>query len=99
MPVIKIEQPINTKVTVLAFLSRFTDAEAIAIDLAGIGATVEAATIRRHMMKVTSATYIDLSSPTLRESLMLLENVGILAEGRVNEIVTAPIRQDEVPRI
>ena len=35
--------PQDFKITRLAFLERFTDAEAVAIDLAGQGATVEAA--------------------------------------------------------
>ena len=36
-------------ITRLAFLNRFTDAEAISIDLASIGATEQAAGLRRYM--------------------------------------------------
>lgn len=86
------------KITRLAFLSRFTDEEAIALDLASQGATVEAATLRRYLSKVNAATFIDLSREDTRAGVLALEPLGILAEGRALEILDAPIQDHEVPR-
>lgn len=88
----------KTQITRLAFLSRFTDEEAIALDLASIGATVEAATLRRYLSKVNAATFIDLSREDTRAGVLALEPTGILAEGRALEILDAPIQDYEVPR-
>jgi hypothetical protein len=86
------------KVTRLAFLSRFTDAEAITLDLASQGATVQAATMRRYLSKVSAATYIDLDRGDTRAGVIALEGAGILAAGRALEILDAPIQPDEVPQ-
>lgn len=88
-----VESP--TKITRLAFLSRFTDAEAIAIDLASFGTTVEAATLRRYMAKVNAATFIDLSREDTRQGVEALEVIGILAEGRAAEILDNPVQEHE----
>ena len=88
----------QTKITRLAFLSRFTDAEAIALDLASQGATVQAATLRRYLSKVNAATFIDLSREDTRAGVLALEPLGILAEGRALEILDAPVQSHEVPR-
>lgn len=79
------------KITQLAFISRFTDAEAIAIDLASIGSTVEAASIRRYMQKVNTATFIDLERADTISGINQLEAVGLIGAGRANAILTAPI--------
>ena len=84
-------QPLPTKITQLAFISRFTDAEAIALDLASIGATVEAASIRRYMQKVNAATFIDLSRADTISGVNQLEAVGLIGPGRAEVILTAPI--------
>ena len=44
------------RITRLAFVDRFTDAEAVAIDLASIGATVQAASIRRYARSCSTPT-------------------------------------------
>lgn len=88
---------LGKKLTKFAFLSRFTDEEAISIDLASIGATVEAATIRRYLAKISAAEFIDLESPDLQKGLTTLEAVGLLGEGRSNDILTAPVQEHEVP--
>lgn len=86
------------QITRLAFLSRFTDEEAVALDLASIGATVEAATLRRYLSKVNAASFIDLSREDTRAGVQALEPMGILAEGRALEILDAPIQAHEVPQ-
>ena len=99
MPIIKIEQPSSmpqAQITRLAFLSRFTDAEAIAIDLASMGATVEAATFRRYLSKVNAASFIDLNSQDTINGINTLAAVGMLTEERATEILTAPVQQHEL---
>jgi hypothetical protein len=90
---VPIEQP--RKITRLAFLNRFTDTEAITIDLASIGATPQAAAMRRHMSKVNNAEYIDLKRQDTRDGVQLMEAVGILASGRALIILDSPIQESE----
>lgn len=85
-------------ITRLAFLSRFTDEEAVTIDLASIGATVEAAMMRRYLSKVEAASFIDLEREDTRKGVLALESAGILAEGRALEILDSPIEPHEVPQ-
>lgn len=93
--VIRESVTVSTEVSRLAFLNRFTDTEAIAIDLASQGTTVEAATIRRYLSKVNAASYIDLSNPDTRASVQSLETQGLLASGRALEILDSPVQQVE----
>lgn len=84
------------KISRLAFISRFTDAEAITIDLAGQGATVQAAGMRRYMQKVNAAEFIDLNRVDTRTGVQALEAVGILAAGRAAVILDTPPTEGEV---
>ena len=90
-------EPEVRRITRLAFLSRFTDAEAIAIDLASIGNSVYAATLRRYLNKIDAATFIDLSVDELRLSLKQLEYMSIIQPGRADQIIDAPIQDVEKP--
>jgi hypothetical protein len=81
--------------TRLAFISRFSDAEAITIDLASIGATQQAAAMRRYQNKVSAATYIDPQRADTRAGVLALEAAGVLAAGRGLEILDAPITDAE----
>lgn len=96
---VEIENPPQEprQITRLAFLSRFTDEEAVAIDLASIGATAEAAMMRRYLSKVEAASFIDLEREDLRLGVLSLEPIGILAEGRALEILDNPVEPHEVP--
>lgn len=78
---------VKRNLTRLEYLSRFTDAEAIAIDLASQGATVEAATLRRMMAMVQAAEYISLDDARTIDGLNNLEAAGLLAAGRAAEIL------------
>jgi hypothetical protein len=83
-------------ITVLAFLDRFTDAEAIKFDLASIGATVQAASMRRFMQKVNAAHYIDLDREDTRQGVIALEENDMLdALGRAMIILDAEILDSE----
>lgn len=92
------EVVVPKKITQLAFISRFTDAEAIALDLASIGATVEAASIRRYMQKVNAATFIDLGREDTIAGVNQLEAVGLIGPGRAEVILTAPVTEQEKAR-
>ena len=87
--------PVERKVTRLAFLNRFTDAEAIALDLASIGTTIEAASIRRYMQKVNAATFIDLARDDTITGVRQLETVGLIGTGRADHILLDPITELE----
>lgn len=85
----------DSRITRLAFLSRFTDAEAVQIDLASQGGTIEAATIRRYLSKVDAASFIDLSRADTAAGVLALESAGLLAEGRASEILETAISDIE----
>lgn len=86
----------STKITRLAFLNRFTDAEAIAIDLAQLGETVDAAAIRRYQKKIDAASFIDLQSPETVAGIAALETIGLIALGRANSILNSPVKSEEI---
>ena len=90
-------EPTERNVSRKAFLSRFTDAEAIDIDLASIGPTREAATVRRYLSKVNAAQHIDLADNETRTGVQALEAGGLLQPGRALAILDAPIEPKEVP--
>lgn len=90
-------EPTERNVSRKAFLSRFTDAEAIDIDLASIGATREAAAVRRYLSKVNAAQHIDLSDNETRDGVQALETAGLLKPGRALAILDAPIEPKELP--
>jgi hypothetical protein len=85
-----------TKITQLAFLSRFTDDEGVDIDLASIGNTREAALLRRYLQKVAAASHIDLSRVDLAEDLQKLVEFNLLTPERKQTILTAPVQDHEV---
>ena len=89
--------PTERNVSRKAFLSRFTDAEAIDIDMASIGATREAATVRRYLSKVNAAQHIDLADDETRTGVQALEAAGLLQPGRALVILDAPIEPKELP--
>lgn len=90
--------PTPRHITRLAFLTRFTDEEAVAIDLSSIGTTIEAAMMRRYLSKVEAASFIDLEREDTRLGVLSLESAGILAEGRALEILDNPVEPHEVPQ-
>ena len=90
-------EPTERNVSRKAFLSRFTDAEAIDIDLASSGATREAATVRRYLSKVNAAQHIDLADDETRTGVQALEAAGLLQPGRALVILDAPIEPKELP--
>ena len=90
-------QPTGRLISNKAFLSRFTDAEAIDIDLASMGATREAATVRRYLSKVNAAQHIDLADDETRTGVQALEAAGLLQPGRALATLDTPIEPKELP--
>ena len=106
MAVIKmIPEPIvNTRITRLAFLSRFTDDEAVAIDLASIdnpaGTSDERigqASIRRYMSKINAASFVDVAREDTIIGVNVLETMGLIGAGRADEILSTEITSEETP--
>lgn len=87
----------DRKVTPYAFLRRFTTEEAVAIDLASMGATVQAAVIRRYLSLINQATWIDLLDPVLREDIDQMVSAGLLTQERATVILDGPISENERP--
>ena len=92
---VQVPAPVLRHITRLAFLSRFADAEAVAIDLASIGEAPQAAGMRRYVSKVNAATYIDLDRADTRAGVQALEAAGVLAAGRALQILDAPVQPEE----
>lgn len=96
----------GTIISVLSFRNRFYPAEKVMLDLSSIdnpAAPTEqrqlSASIRVMMSDIATATYIDLTDPTLQTGLETLEYFGMIAPGRAAEIITTPVQFDELPKI
>lgn len=89
------QAPVEYKITRLAFLNRFTDAEAVTIDLASQGATVQAASMRRYTNKINAAEHVDLQRVETRNGVLALEAIGILSAGRASQILDAEVKDYE----
>lgn len=83
-----------SKITVLAFRNRFTQAEKIAIDLASIDNPTAAmqqrqmaAMLRVMNADIAVATFIDLSRADTRAGVQALEQYGIIGPGRASTIL------------
>lgn len=87
--------PAPVRITKLAFLSRFTDSEYIQFDLASMGATVQAAAMRRFMSKVNAAEHIDLQRADTRAGVQALVGTLLTAE-RAAAILDTPPEAHEV---
>jgi hypothetical protein len=90
-------QRTSTKITVLAFRNRFTQAEKVAIDLSSIdnpaaamSARQLAASLRVMASDLTVATFVDLDRPDTRAGVQALETYGIIGAGRASIILDTP---------
>ena len=87
----------DRRITGYAFHRRFSTEEAIAIDLASFGETVEAAALRRYQKMIDLAQFVNLDEPYVREGVEALAVMGLIAPERVAEIMDAPVTVDELP--
>ena len=94
----------DSRLSRLAFRNRFTTAEKVGLEIASLddpAATMEqrqeAAALRVYLKDVDSAAFIDLDDPATIAGVQTLEAAGLLEAGRAEEILTAPIREEERP--
>lgn len=97
-----VDQTYLTRMTVLAYRSRFTSAEKVAIEMASLDdpaaameARQKAAEVRVYLQDLAAAKFIDPTDEATRGGALYLEAAGLLAEGRALEILDAPIQAKE----
>lgn len=95
---------IHRRITPLAFRRRFTGAERAAIEWAAVDRAdegqqerVQAAQLRSNLKDQELASFIDLDDPDVAAGVQLLEDVGLIADGRALQITDTPPRPDELP--
>ena len=94
----------DSRITRLAFRSRFTQPEKIALEMAALddptaamSARQQAAALRAYLADVGAATFIDLQRPDTRAGVQMLERVGLLQAGRALTILESAIAPEERP--
>lgn len=94
----------DSRITRLAFRSRFTQSEKIALEMASLddptaamSARQQAAALRAYLADVGAATFIDLQRPDTRAGVQMLELVGLLQAGRALTILESAIAPEERP--
>ena len=92
------------QITRLAFRNRFTTAEKVALEIAGLDnhaadmpARAQAAALRANQADLAAATFVDLAHPDTRAGVQMLEAAGLLSPGRALEILDAPVTPEERP--
>lgn len=60
-----------------------------------VGATVEAASLRRYLNLVNASEYINLKDEETIKGVQALEYVGILGKDRAQEILETPVTDQE----
>lgn len=91
------------KITKLAFRSRLTDEEKQDIEVASIDVATatlanrkKAAALRVYMADLAVSEYIDLKDARLRNGVLKMEVLGLIAAGRAAEILDTPPTSEEV---
>lgn len=92
------------RITRLAFRKRFTQAEKVMLELAALddpaapqAQRANAAAMRAYLKDVDAAQFIDLADAHTVAGVQALENAGLLADGRADEILSQPVQPDEAP--
>lgn len=95
-------QPQHNRMTPLAFLRRFTDAERARFERDSVDdpndpedKRLKAARLRMYMNDYTLASYVRLDDPRTIAGVKGLEEAGIIAKGRAKEVLETPIKDDE----
>ncbi len=91
-------------ITYWAFRKRFTHAERVGLELAALDDPAasaqqrqQSAGVRVYLADAAAADWIDLDDADLCASVAALEAMGLLAQGRAEQIVHAPVAQAERP--
>ncbi|MBK0114715.1 MULTISPECIES: hypothetical protein [unclassified Delftia] len=97
-------EPVQRRITPLAFRRRFSAAERAAIEWAAVDRAdagqqerMQAAQLRSNLKDQELASFIDLDDPDVAAGVQLLEDVGLIADGRALQITDTPPRPDELP--
>ncbi len=92
------------RLSVLAFRKRFTLGERAAIEWAAVDRAdqsdaqrQQAAMLRATLADQAAASFIDLGDDTTVEGVLALQALGLLAEGRADAILAAPVLPEERP--
>lgn len=103
-PTYEPQASLGSIITRAAFRARFTQAEKVAIEMAGLDdpaasleARSQAAAIRTYQKDVDSAEFIDLTAPAAAAGVQALEAIALLSVGRAIEILSAPVQWSELP--
>ena len=99
----EVQPPVQVrKITPLAFRRRFTKAERAAVEWAAVDKPDRpdaerqlAAALRADLKDQEQASHIDLNDAELIEGLNNLETFGLIATGRAEEILSAPVQDEE----
>lgn len=91
MTIIKVAQRNSQYMTVLAARNRFTLEERIAIETAAETSPL----VRVFLADLAVSKYINRNDPRFMEGLQALEQAGLIAEGRAEEIQSAPVQDHE----
>jgi hypothetical protein len=94
----------SRRITRLAFRNRFTTAEKVTLEIAGLDnpaapmpARAQAAALRANQADLAAATFVDLDRADTRAGVLMLEAATLLGVGRALEILDAPILPAERP--
>jgi hypothetical protein len=91
-----VEPVADMRITKRAFFDRLLPEEERAIDLASFGDTESAAEVRRAIRRLEQSPFADLAFEQTISFVNAMEKIGLLSgEGRAQEILTAPIRDNE----
>lgn len=97
-------QPANNRLTPLAFLRRFTDAERARFEISSVDdpsapeeQRLRAAQLRIYMNDYTLASYVALDDPRTVAGVKGLEALGIIAKGRAKEVLEGEVKPEEMP--
>lgn len=92
------------RITRLAFRNRFTRAEKAALEFAALDDPAapmaqrqQSAQLRAMLADQAAAKYIDLDDTATVDGVRLLEQAGLLAAGRADAILGAPVQPGEQP--
>ena len=96
--------PVPRRLATLAFRRRFTAAERAAIEWAAVDKPehseqerMGSAALRSSLKDQDQATYIDLDDLDTIAGTHAIEQLGLIGDGRADEILTAPVEPGERP--
>jgi hypothetical protein len=94
----------SRRITRLAFRNRFSTAEKVALEIAGLdnpaapmAERAQAAALRANAADLAAATFVELDRADTRAGVLMLETAGLLAVGRALEILDVPVTAEERP--